>query len=104
MNITAVRIFPFETREAGGRMLAYAEIEIDGALLIRGLRVMESASRGLFVGFPAQPVRRERLVELVAPLTRDARRALREAVIGEYKRVSGWTPQSASPPRRREQP
>ena len=96
MNITAVRIFPFETREAGGRTLAYAEIEIDGALLVRGLRVVESASRGLFVGFPAQRVRRERLVELVAPLTREARRAIREAVIGEYKRVSGWQSAAAS--------
>lgn len=92
MNVTAVRIFPFETREAGGRTLAYAEIEIDGALLVRGLRVVESASRGLFVGFPAQRVRRERLVELVVPLTREARRAVRDAVIEEYKRATGWQP------------
>ena len=92
MNITAVRIFPFETREAGGRTLAYAEIEIDGALLVRGLRVVESESRGLFVGFPAQRVRRERLVELVVPITREARKAVRNAVISEYKRVAGWQP------------
>ncbi|HWR98570.1 MAG TPA: septation protein SpoVG family protein [Candidatus Methanoperedens sp.] len=97
MNITAVRIFPFETREAGGRTLAYAEIEIDGALLVRGLRVMETASGGLFVGFPAQRVRRERLIELVAPLTREARRAVREAVIAAYKRVAGWQPASRAP-------
>lgn len=92
MKITAVRIFPFETREAGGRTLAYAEIELDGALLVRGLRVIETRSRGLFVGFPAQRVRRERLVDLVVPLTREARRAVREAVIEEFKRVSGWSP------------
>lgn len=91
MNITAVRIYPFETRESGGRMLAYAEIEIDSGLLVRGLRVMETGSRGLFVGFPAQRVRREKLVELIVPLTREARRAVREAVIGEYKRLTGWT-------------
>ena len=97
MNLTAVRIFPFETREAGGRTLAYVEIEIDGALLVRGLRVVESESRGLFVGFPAQRVRRERLVELVVPLTREARRAVREAVIAEYKRVTGWQPAPRPP-------
>lgn len=95
MKITAVRVFPFETREAGGRTVAYAEIEIDGGLLVRGLRVMETGSRGLFVGFPAQRVRRERLVELVVPLTREARRAIREAVIGEYKRLCGWEPAAA---------
>jgi DNA-binding cell septation regulator SpoVG len=97
MNITAVRIFPFETREDGGRTLAYAEIEIDGGLLVRGLRVMETGSRGLFVGYPAQRARREKLVELVVPLTREARRALRAAIIGEYKRVSGWRPAAAKP-------
>ena len=90
MNITAVRIFPFESRDSGGRTVAYAEIEIDGGLLVRGLRVMETASRGLFVGFPAQRVRRERLVELVVPITREARKAVRDAVITEYKRVAGW--------------
>jgi DNA-binding cell septation regulator SpoVG len=92
VKITAVRIFPFETREGDGRTLAFAEIEIDGGLLIRGLRVMETGSRGLFVGFPAQRVRRERLVELVVPITREARQAVRDAVIAEYKRVAGWQP------------
>ena len=47
MNITAVRIFPFETREAGGRTVAYAEIEIDGGLLVRGLRVMDTTALSL---------------------------------------------------------
>ena len=100
MNISAVRIFPFETRESGARVLAYAEIEVDGQLLVRGLRVMESASRGLFLGFPVQRARRgsERLVEIVVPLTREARRAVREAVIEEFKRVSGWVP-PVRPPR-----
>lgn len=99
MRITAVRIFPFETGEAGGRTLAYAEIEIDASLLVRGLRVMETGSRGLFVGFPAQRARRgrETLVEIVVPLTREARRQVREAVISEYKRVAGWEPSRTSP-------
>lgn len=92
MKITAVRIFPFETREAGGRIVAYAEIEVDSGLLLRGLRVMETGSRGLFVGYPAQRARREKLVELIVPLTHEARRAIHSAVIGEYKRVSGWQP------------
>ena len=94
MRITAVRIFPFETRESGGRVVAYAEIEVEGALLVRGLRVMESASRGLFVGYPAQRARRgsEKLVDLIVPLTRAARAAVRDAVMAEYKRVTGWEP------------
>lgn len=99
MQISAVRIFPFETGESGGRTLAYAEIEIDGSLLVRGLRIMETDRRGLFVGFPAQRARRgrETLVEIVVPLTREARRLVRDAVIGEYKRVTGWEPSRTGP-------
>lgn len=100
MEITAVRVFPFETRETGGRVLAYVEVEIDGALLLRGLRVMESASRGIFVGYPVQRARRgsEKLVELVVPLTREARRAVREAVIAAFRRETGWEPPARPAP------
>jgi hypothetical protein len=40
----------------------------------------------------------ERLVEIVVPLTREARRTVREAVIGEFKRVCGWEPPAKRPP------
>jgi len=92
LGITAVRVFPFDTRETGGRTVAYAEVEIDEALLLRGIRILESRKRGLFLGFPAQRARREKFVDLVVPLTPGARRQLREAVIGEYKRLTGWEP------------
>ena len=92
MHITAVRIYPFDTRETGGKTVAYAEIEIDGGLLIKGIRVLESGARGLFLGFPSQRVRREKFVDLVVPLNRETQKALREAVVEEYKRVTGWEP------------
>ena len=92
LNITAVRVFPFDTRETGGKTVAYAEIEIDGALLLRGIRILESEKRGLFLGFPSQRARRDRFVDLVVPLTKEARREVREAVIGEYKLQTGWEP------------
>ena len=92
LNITAVKIYPFITRDTGGRTVAYAEIVIAGALLIRGIRVLESEKRGLFVGFPSQRVRRDTFVDVIEPLGRAAGREIREAVIGEYKRVTGWVP------------
>lgn len=92
LEITAVRIFPFDTRETGGRTVAYAEIEIGGALLLRGIRVLESERQGLFLGFPSQRARKERFVDLVVPLNRDFQLRIREAVIEEYKRVTGWKP------------
>jgi stage V sporulation protein G len=92
LNITSVKIYPFVTRDTGGRTVAYAEIVIAGVLLIRGIRILESEKRGLFIGFPSQRVRRDTFVDLVEPLGRAARREIREAVIGEYKRVTGWEP------------
>jgi len=92
LNITSVKIYPFDTRDTGGRTVAYAEIVIDGALLIRGVRVFESEKRGLFIGFPSQRVRRDTFVDVIEPLGRAAAREMREAVIGEYKKVTGWEP------------
>ena len=92
LDITAVRVYPFDTRETGGRTVAYAEIEIGGALLLRGIRVLESEKQGLFIGFPSQRARRERFVDLVEPLNREVQKQVREAVIEEYKRLTGWQP------------
>jgi len=49
MEITEVKIYPFDTTSYGGRTKAFAEITIDGILTIRGLRVVEAKSGGLFV-------------------------------------------------------
>jgi DNA-binding cell septation regulator SpoVG len=90
LEITSVRIFPFDTRETGGRTLAYAEIEIGGALLLRGIRVLESEKQGLFLGFPSQRAKKERFIDLVVPLGRTFQLQIREAIIEEYKRTTGW--------------
>jgi DNA-binding cell septation regulator SpoVG len=92
LAITAVRVMLFDTRETGGRTVAYAEVEISGALLLRGIRILESKKRGLFLGFPSQKARRDTYVDVMEPLTKEARSQLREAVIGEYKRLTGWEP------------
>jgi stage V sporulation protein G len=92
LSITAVRVYPFDTRETGGRTVAYAEIEIADALLLRGIRILESKKQGLFIGFPSQRARRERFVDLVVPLNRDVQKQIREAVVEEYKRMTGWEP------------
>ena len=94
LAITAVRVMLFDTRETGGRTVAYAEVEISGALLLRGIRILESKKRGLFLGFPSQRARRDTYVDVMEPLSKEARAQLREAVIGEYKRLSSWEPSS----------
>ena len=91
-TITAVKVYPFDTRQAGGQTVAYAEVEIDGTLLLRGIRILETGTGGLFLGFPSQRVRRDTFVDLVVPLTTEAKKTVREAIMEEYKKVTGWKP------------
>jgi stage V sporulation protein G len=89
INISQVRIYPFETGGLGGRTRAYADITIDACLMLKGLRVVEGAGGGLFVAFPTQRGRNGRYYDLVVPLDATTREAIRTAVIDAFKR---WSP------------
>jgi stage V sporulation protein G len=89
INISQVRIYPFETGSLGGHTRAYAEITLDGCLVIKGLRVVEGAGGGLFVAFPSQRGRNGRYYDLVVPLDAATREYIRTTVIDAFKQ---WTP------------
>jgi stage V sporulation protein G len=89
MNISQVRIYPFETSSLGGHTRAYADITIDACLVLKGLRVVEGAGGGLFIAFPTQRGRNGRYYDLVVPLDAATREYIRSAVIDAFKR---WSP------------
>jgi stage V sporulation protein G len=89
INISQVRIYPFETGGLGGHTRAYAEITIDACLKLKGLRVVEGAGGGLFVAFPSQRGRNGRYYDVVVPLDAATRESIRAAVIDAFKR---WKP------------
>lgn len=93
MTISQVRIYPFETGSLGGHTRAYADLTIDGCLLVKGLRVVEGSGGGLFVAFPTQRGRDGRYHELVVPLDTETRDYIRTTVIEAFKR---WTPVDSS--------
>ncbi len=86
ITITAVRVFPFDTAGMGGSIKAYAEVEIDGSLILKGLKVLQSEAGGYFIGYPSQRVRRETFIDVVAP-DREAAKIIREAVMTEFKKL-----------------
>ena len=94
MNISQVRIYPFETGSLGGHTRAYADITLDGCLLIKGLRVVEGAGGGLFVAFPSQRGRQGRYYDLVVPLDAATREYIRTTIIDAFKH---WTPANPTP-------
>lgn len=88
LRITQVRIYPFDTRTLGGRVLAYADLTLEGALLLKGFRVVEGKGGGLFVTSPAQRGRDGRYHELVVPLDAEMREYIRRTVIEAFQQ---WT-------------
>lgn len=86
LKITAVRLTPFEMPISGGHVRAYAEVELEGALLLRGIRVIERENGGWFLGYPSQKTRGGQQ-DLVVPMDRDFKASIREAVLSAYHQV-----------------
>lgn len=94
INISQVRIYPFDTGSLGGHTRAYADITIDSCLVLKGLRVVEGAGGGLFVAFPTQRGRNGRYYDLVVPVDAATREYIRTTVIDAFKQ---WTPNDLDP-------
>lgn len=56
LNVTKIQIFPFKKNPNLGPVKGMAAVEIEGAILIRGLRIIQPAnSDELVVGYPLDP-------------------------------------------------
>jgi len=83
MEITKVQVF---VREGGEKLKAFASITLDGAYVVDGLKVFDGQN-GLFVSMPSRKVPGGGYKDVVFPVTREAREALQEAVIGAYRQA-----------------
>ncbi|MBN4079781.1 SpoVG family protein [bacterium AH-315-C08] len=54
MNITAVKIYPFDTGNVQRSLRAYADVTLDDFVVIKGFRVLVGKSGDLFVGMPSK--------------------------------------------------
>lgn len=85
LEISRIRIIPFDTGGTGGRTRAMAEVEFAGALRVRGFRIVETEAGGLFVAMPSVRGRDGRYRELVSPTDREFARQLRERILTAYR-------------------
>lgn len=85
--VTKVHVFPFKDGANLGHMIGLATIEVFGALVIRGLRIMEGSEEGkYFVGYPIDPFYKgEDYRTIVTPVNENVRQAITQAVIGKYQ-------------------
>lgn len=67
----------------GGRLKAYADVIVEGSLLIKGLRVVQGTGR-LFIAFPNERSRMGRYHDIVHPLNPQMRKAFEDVVIQAY--------------------
>ena len=91
MEITEVKIYPFDTSRIGGRVRAVADITIDDALVIKGIKVIESKHGGLFISFPKKASSKGTYVDIVQSLDNEFTEKVRRAVVDKYKELMGIT-------------
>jgi len=85
LTITNIRIYPFDTSAIKGKVRAFAEVEIDGCLLIKGFKVIEMETGGIFVAYPAQKNKDGKYIELIIALDKEVEKLLREKILEEFK-------------------
>ncbi len=84
MKITSVSVTPFEAPIPGGTVRAYAEVELDGQVLVRGIQVVETEKGGRYLSYPTVASRGGRH-ETVVFQDKDLKEAVRRAVLDALK-------------------
>lgn len=84
MVVTAVQVFPFKVEAAMGHMKGMAQVVLNDALCLRGLRICEGEN-GLFVMYPIDPFYKgDEFRSIVFPMTRELREHIENSVLEKY--------------------
>lgn len=79
----SVKVYPQNDK---GNLLAFASATIGGCFAVNGLRVM-SGEKGKFVAMPASKDAEGKYHDMCCPTTKEMRKALDAAVLGEYQKA-----------------
>jgi len=86
LEVTEVKIFPFDTSGIGGNVRAVANIKINDVLEIKDIKIIYS-NNGYFVQMPMKKNRFGEFVPIVNPLSRELYLHIRRRVLDEYKKA-----------------
>jgi len=84
IDLTEIRVYPFNN--ATGHVKAFAQIVINGALRLNGLKVVEG-EKGLFVGYPSEKGKDGNYYSLCFPIDAEFRSSVQEAVLANYAKA-----------------
>ena len=85
VEVSDVRVYPFESREGASQVHAYADVTFDGELLVKGFKVVIKPNGALFVGYPSARQQGGEFMPTAAALSPELRSKIREAVIAKYR-------------------
>ena len=89
MQVTDVKLYPFDTSSIGGRVRAVADVTIDNMFIIKGIKLVEAKHGGLFISFPKKSTSKGDFVDIIQPLDNTFTEILRRAVVDKYKEMMG---------------
>jgi len=84
INVTEVKIYPFDTGEPESNLRAYAQVTLDNCLTLRGIKVLQTETGGLFIGFPARKRKDGKFQDLIQA-TPEFKSKLRDKTLNAYK-------------------
>ena len=85
MEVTDVRLYPFESREGTSQVRAYADVTFDEALVVKGFKVVIKPNGAVFVGYPSARQSDGEFAQTVLALNAELRTKIREAVVAKYR-------------------
>ena len=85
MKITEIKIYPFDLGSSRSSLRAYADVALDGLVVIKGFRIMASKSGDLFIGMPSKMGKGGKYYDQVEFKTDKFRSLLRSRILDTYK-------------------
>ena len=85
MDVTEVRVYPFESLEGTSQVQAYADVTFDDVLLVKGFKVIVKPTGAIFVGYPSARQRDGEFVQTVNANSAELKSRIREAVVAKYR-------------------
>ncbi|WP_078058160.1 SpoVG family protein [Desulfurobacterium indicum] len=84
LEITDVKIYPFDTSGIGGNVKAVAEIVINGVLKIKDIKIVES-NRGFFIQMPTRKSKSGEFVPVVEAMDKNLYLHIRRKILDKFK-------------------
>ncbi|WP_456437149.1 septation protein SpoVG family protein [Desulfurobacterium sp.] len=84
MEVTDVRIYPFDTSGIGGNVKAVAEVVINGILKIKDIKIIES-NKGFFIQMPTRKSKSGEFVPVVETIDKNLYLHIRRKILDKFK-------------------